>query len=293
MKNRKHPTVPNSILLYANHVTIAHGKSVGEYHVMSRMLLWCRGGEGTVTVNGKTSILRHGDMMFLPWGHRIRYLNTSKEPWRISGIHIIPELPPGSPFEYKVKHLDGVSVLGGGQRKDADLGNVLKGVLRSRLAYPSPLAHLAEYIVELFIRGNQTERQSRLLAELLLREIEYNVLNPLLAPSPLPLSLEKICVFIDGALQDKITLRDLSKAGGGSPATVCRLFSKHMGMRPFVWINKKRIEMAAELLLSTDLRIGEIAVKVGIPDYYYFSKLFSRFKGVSAGEFRKENSSLI
>ena len=131
------------------------------------------------------------------------------------------------------------------------------------------------------------------MAELLLREIEYNMLNPRLAPSPLPLSLEKICGFIDGALQDKITLRDLSKAGAGSPATVCRLFSKHMGMRPFAWINKKRIEMAAELLLSTDLRIGEIAVKVGIPDYYYFSKLFSRFKGVSAGEFRKENSFLI
>jgi glyoxylate utilization-related uncharacterized protein len=54
---------------------------------MSRMLLWCRASEGNVTVNGRTGILRPGDMMFMPWGHRIRYFNGSKDPWRISGIH--------------------------------------------------------------------------------------------------------------------------------------------------------------------------------------------------------------
>jgi YesN/AraC family two-component response regulator len=206
---------------------------------------------------------------------------------------MIPELPPGSPFEYKVKHGEGDIIKGGNLRKDACLGKVLRGVLKGRLVYPSPLAHLAEYTVELFIRGNQTGRQSRMLSGLLLREIECNILNPQVSPANLPMPLVKICDFIDGALEKKITLQDLVKAGNSSPATVCRLFSRHLGMRPFAWINRKRIEKASELLLSTDLRIGEIAEKVGIDDRYYFSKLFSKIKGLPAGKFRSENSSMI
>jgi AraC-like DNA-binding protein len=284
---------PNAIIAYANHATIAPGKSAGEFHVMSRMLLWCRAGEGNITVNCESRSLRPGDMMFMPWGHRIRYFNSSKEPWRISGIHIIPDLPPGSPFEYKVKHGEGQKIIGDKFRRDANLGKVLKGVLTGRLVYPSPLSHLAEYTVELFIRGNQTEGQSRMIACLLLPEIEYSVLNPLLHASSLPIPLVKMCDFAEARLARKIFLHDLVKAGGVSPATVCRLFSRHLGVRPFEWINRKRMEKASELLLSTDLRIGEIADKVGIGDHYYFSKLFTKMKDIPPGKFRRNNASVI
>lgn len=284
---------PHSIVAHANHATIAPGKTAGEYHVMSRMLLWCRTGAGLVTVNGKGNMLCAGDMMFMPWGPRIKYLNSAKEPWRISGIHIIPTLPPGSPVEYKVDHGEGHFIRGGKFRKDTCLGKVLKGILKSRLVYPSPLSHLAEYTVELFIGRRQTEQQSRMLARLLLVEIEYNILNPQHSPANFPIPLVKICDFIEGGLERKMILQDLVRAGNSSPATVCRLFSRHLGMRPVEWINKKRIEKASELLLSTDLRIGEIADKVGIGDRYYFSKLFSKIKGLPAGKFRSENSSMI
>lgn len=293
MKPRKNILDPNAVVAYANHATIAPGKSIGEFHVMSRMLLWCRTGEGNVTVNGETRILRPGDMMFMPWGHRIRYFNGSKDPWQISGIHIIPDLPPGSPLEYKVRHSKMEKIIGNEFRKDANLGKVLKGVLRGHMVYPSPLSHLTEYTVELFIRGTQTEQQSRMIAGLLLQEIEYNFLNPLLKPSSLPLPLVKMRDFVEAGLNRKISLSDLVKVGGVSPATVCRLFSRHLGMRPFEWINKKRIYKASALLLSTDMRIGEIADRVGIGDHYYFSKLFTKMKNVPPGKFRRDNSALI
>ncbi|MFA6294449.1 MAG: cupin domain-containing protein, partial [Victivallales bacterium] len=219
MKQRKYIIAPNAVVAHANHATIAPGKSAGEFRVMSRMLLWCRAGEGNVTVNGETRILHPGDMMFLPWGHRIRYFNSSKEPWRISGIHIIPNLPTGSPMEYKVSHGKGDRIIGDEFRKDADLGRVLKGVLKGHLTYPSPLSHLAEYTAELFIMGNQTERQSRMIACLLLQEIEYSVLNPLHHTSSLPIPLVKMCDFAEARLAQKIFLHDLVKAGGVSPAT--------------------------------------------------------------------------
>ncbi|MFA6294448.1 MAG: helix-turn-helix transcriptional regulator, partial [Victivallales bacterium] len=74
---------------------------------------------------------------------------------------------------------------------------------------------------------------------------------------------------------------------------VCRLFSRQLGVRPFEWINRKRMEKASELLLSTDLRIGEIADRVGIGDHYYFSKLFTKMKNIPPGKFRRNNASVI
>lgn len=293
MKPLKNIIAPNAIVAYANHATIKPGKHIGEYHVFSRMLLWCRSGEGNVSVNGENRILRPGDMMFLPWGHKIRYFNGSREAWRISGIHIIPDLPPGSPFEFKVRHGAGQRIIGDKFRRDADLGKILKGVLTGHLVYPSPLSHLAEYAVELFTRGNQTERQSRMIAGLLLQEIEHNISNPMKTPSSFPIPLIKICDFIEANLVRKISLQDLVRAGCVSPATVCRLFSRYLGMRPFEWVNRKRIEKAAEMLLSTDMRIGEIADRVGIGDHYYFSKLFTKMKNVPPGRFRRDNSALI
>lgn len=284
---------PDAVVAHANHLTVAPGISFGEFHVMSRMLLWCQTGEGNVTVNGDTHILRSGDMLFLPWGHRISYFNGSNKSWRISGIHIIPELPHGSPFECKVKHADGDLIKGGSLRKDNDLGKVLKGVVKGTLLYPGSLSHLAEYTIGLFVRGKQTEQQCRHLALLLLHEIELNVLNPQVSPANIPLSLVKICDYIERRLDKKITLPDLMKAGGVSQATVCRLFSQYLRIRPFEWINKMRIDKAAELLLSSDLQIGEIASKVGISDHYYFSKIFSRIKGVPPGKFRHDNFNMI
>lgn len=293
MKSRLKKMAPDAVVAYANHLTVAPGISFGEYHVMSRMLLWCQTGEGNVTVNGDPHILRSGDMLFLPWGHRISYFNGSRKSWRISGIHIIPELPHGSPFECKVRHAARDQIKGGSLRKDYDLGKVLKGVVKGTLLYPGSLSHLAEYTIGLFVRGMQTEQQCRLLALLLLQEIEYNILNPQVSPANLPFSLVKICEYIENRLEQKITLRDLMKAGGISQATVCRLFSHYLRTRPFEWINHQRIEKAAELLIASDLRVGEIAHRVGIGDQYYFSKLFSGIKGVPPGVFRQENATMI
>ncbi len=293
MKTEAGNIAPDAIVAYANHATIAPGRSIGEMHVMSRMLLWCRAGQGNVTVNGSTYVLRPGEMMFMPWGHRISYFNPSREAWRISGIHIIPRLPPGSPFEFRVRHGDKDVIQGDKLRKDASLGKVLKGVLSGHMVYPGPLSHLAEYIVELFIRGGQTEGQCRLLARLLIGELEHSFLNPQVSSSSLPLPLTRICDSIDGNLSGKITLEDLVKAGNCSPSSVCRLFSRHLKMRPFEWINRKRIERACELLLSTDMRVGEIADKVGIGDRYYFSKLFTGVKGVPPGKFRRDNAIML
>lgn len=66
-------------------------------------------------------------------------------------------------------------------------------------------------------------------------------------------------------------------------------FKRQTGMPPAAYLNRYRISVATQLLLYSQLSIGEIAVRVGVGDPYYFSRLFRKTYGISPREYRKRN----
>ena len=56
------------------------------------------------------------------------------------------------------------------------------------------------------------------------------------------------------------------------------------------YVNEKRIELAQELLKTTNLQIQTIAQYCGIVDVHYFTRLFKKTTGVSPKQYREENS---
>ncbi|MDR1955778.1 MAG: helix-turn-helix transcriptional regulator, partial [Treponema sp.] len=52
------------------------------------------------------------------------------------------------------------------------------------------------------------------------------------------------------------------------------------------WLSQYRVAEAKRLLRGTNLRIYQIAEKVGFSNPYYFSKVFKEFTGISCKEFR-------
>lgn len=63
------------------------------------------------------------------------------------------------------------------------------------------------------------------------------------------------------------------------------LFAKETGMTFSNYVKKVRTDRAQELILTTDMKIYEIACMVGYPDQKYFSKVFKECTGVSAKQF--------
>lgn len=57
------------------------------------------------------------------------------------------------------------------------------------------------------------------------------------------------------------------------------------------YVNANRIGHAKKLLKSTSLQIQDIAVRCGIPDIHYFTRLFKRETGISPREWRAKNDS--
>lgn len=84
----------------------------------------------------------------------------------------------------------------------------------------------------------------------------------------------------------KIEIADLASVGHMSKPNLHATFKKQFGISPIAYLNKFRLSMASDMLKQTDLPINEIALRVGIPDPLYFSKIFRKMFRVSPKEYR-------
>jgi transcriptional regulator GlxA family with amidase domain len=60
-----------------------------------------------------------------------------------------------------------------------------------------------------------------------------------------------------------------------------------MGMAPSDYVINLRINVACDLLKSSDMSIKEIAASVGYDNAHFFSKLFKKKTGVSPKAYRE------
>ena len=78
-----------------------------------------------------------------------------------------------------------------------------------------------------------------------------------------------------------------------SRSQISHLFKVKTGVSIPVFVNRLRIEQAKEMLRSTSQPVNVICYAVGFNDPNYFSKVFSRYMGISCLEYRKQNSTLL
>ena len=67
------------------------------------------------------------------------------------------------------------------------------------------------------------------------------------------------------------------------------LFKTELGLGFVDYVNHRRIERAKELLVGSDLRVSEIAGKVGIENPNYFSILFKKIVKLSPIDYRNRH----
>ncbi len=99
--------------------------------------------------------------------------------------------------------------------------------------------------------------------------------------------LKNVLTYIRNNYDNAISLDELAQVAGMSPRYFCRAFSQITGQTPIAYLNYYRIEAACEKLMMTDESVTDIALSCGFNDMSYFSKLFSRKKGVSPSAYRK------
>lgn len=91
-------------------------------------------------------------------------------------------------------------------------------------------------------------------------------------------------------LDSLMTLESLAASVNLSLSHFSNVFRKKTGYSPIVYFNHLKIQRACQYLQFTTLRINEIAMKLGISDPYYFSRMFTKIMGISPAEYRKKKN---
>lgn len=85
--------------------------------------------------------------------------------------------------------------------------------------------------------------------------------------------------FIEANYHQPISLSDVAKAAGYSPAYLTNLVQELTGYSIKRWITERRMSQARMLLCETDQPVRQIAEAVGYPDVAYFTRQFRQLYG--------------
>ncbi len=102
--------------------------------------------------------------------------------------------------------------------------------------------------------------------------------------------LFKSIQYITENLDKPMRVKDLAEMSYYSTDHYSKIFMDVMGLRPIEYINRKRIEKAELLLLTTRETIDNISAMCGIPNTSYFQRLFKKYKQTSPAKYRKKGN---
>lgn len=102
---------------------------------------------------------------------------------------------------------------------------------------------------------------------------------------------ERLCAqikdYIKSAYPEEIDNGSIAKKFGYHPYYLNTLFKKTTGVTLHTHITERRLEMAREMLLTTDKSIAEIGRLCGFTGASYFSECFKQRTGLTPSEYRQ------
>src|SRR6202008_2798620 len=91
---------------------------------------------------------------------------------------------------------------------------------------------------------------------------------------------------MDGRYADPLTVEEVAKTAGMSPAHFSREFRRAFGETPHQYLLTRRLERAAALLRNTDRSGADICLTVGLRSIGSFTTTFGRAFGLSPTAYR-------
>jgi AraC-like DNA-binding protein len=233
------------------------------------ILLYCRDGWGHVRLGNEPEFMLHaGQAAFIPPSTPHRYRASLEQPWSVYWVHLsgtmIPRYAPWLGTHNPVT-----------VHPQAD-GDILREFHRC-FALLRQTCQQEEYflvcqsagtILALIAHGAKLSRMQ------LTKKGEIGV---------------EACIrHMEMHLDHTMDMMKLTKLSGFSASHLSALFKQSTGYAPMEYFHRMQMQAAAQELYFTRKSVKEIGLMYGIPDPYYFSRLFKRVLGVSPAMYREQ-----
>ncbi len=125
--------------------------------------------------------------------------------------------------------------------------------------------------------------------ELALHELILLLTEGLIRDSSANLTVQRTKSMVHEFYDQGITLDEIAMKLNITPEYLGTQFHKEVGINFSTYIRDYRIKKAKELIIGTQLKLYEVANKVGYSDSKYFSQVFKECTGQLPTEYRKRN----
>jgi AraC family transcriptional regulator len=103
----------------------------------------------------------------------------------------------------------------------------------------------------------------------------------------LPWRARKVLEYIDAHLSGPVRVSDLSAVARLSEAHFSRSFKRAMGVSPHTFVLRRRVDLAARLMLQSPASLAEIALCCGFTDQSHLCNQFRKRTGESPARWRR------
>lgn len=107
---------------------------------------------------------------------------------------------------------------------------------------------------------------------------------------PIGSPFQEVFDFIEANYHQEISLSDVARSVGYSPAYLTNQLKQETGRPVNRWIIERRLVAACTLLKNTDWAVEKIAMTVGYSNASYFFRQFRQYRGMTPKEWREKNT---
>lgn len=104
------------------------------------------------------------------------------------------------------------------------------------------------------------------------------------------LVISSVCEIVEKRYHEDISLQSIAEEVYLTPSYLGHLFKRQMGIGLTRYITLTRLEHAKKLLVESNMKMVEIAERVGYQNGSYFNIVFKNSMGISPGQYRQRNT---
>ncbi|OFX74905.1 MAG: transcriptional regulator, partial [Bacteroidetes bacterium GWC1_47_7] len=232
------------------------------------ILILCEKGKGWIIHNNEKNYLERNQVYILPASEAHAYGADNKDPWSIYWIHFLGEDTElfSSIIGRKIDTYDSDSSRFGDrfQLFEEIFQNLEMGYSPENLEYTSFC--LAYFLATIKYLSQFREIKS-------VKEMDM---------------VQKSILFMKNNLENKLELEEIAQDVGYSSSHFGNLFQKKTSYTPMEYYQQLKIQRACSYLQFSDLKIKEIAYRLGYFDPFHFSKTFKKEMNMTPKEYRSK-----
>ena len=235
---------------------------------IENVLIYCEKGQGWIEYKGIVHTLTSNQAFIIPANHSHAYGASNSSPWSIYWFHFMGENVA------MFSSIIGVKI----HIKESD---------KSRYNDRFQLFEEMYQNLEMGYSPENLEYVSICLMHFLASLKYINQFREIKKAKQTDI-IQKSILFMKDNLENTITLNEIARYVGYSASHFCVFFAQKTSYAPMVYYNQLKIQRACTYLQFSDMKIKEIAFRLGYYDPFHFSKAFKQEMEITPKEYRKQ-----